>query len=754
MKAMPLPFPFDELRPNGVLNFTSVSDSSPSQPPTSTTLLRRHNHWSCTDNTNLLKEICYVGAAEPTSVLDTRRSPSPPTSTSTLSSSLGGGGGGGGGTASTDTTVAAPPSSLPENPSPLDKCGGGGSLGIDDWESVLPESPSQGPSILGLIMGDVEDPSLGLNKLLQSGGGGGSGGGDSHLDLEFSAGFSAVDHGLVFEPNSLAGESIVDPSLQGSSCSDFPNARLAAAVSNSNAIFSGMFQNQNQMVEGVDEKPQIFSSSQVVMNQNQTQFTQNPALFMPLPYASPVQDHHQNHHHHHLLGGAPPAKRFNSGSIGPNYPVKSPFLDSGQENFSRRQQQQQPHQVQLFPHHSHHHNVPQQQQRPSMAALAKQKMVNEDIANQQLQQGISDQLFKAVELIETGNSVLAQGILARLNHQLSSPIGKPFQRAAFYFKEALQLLLQNPSNHPSSNPNPSPFTIIFKIAAYKSFSEVSPVLQFANFTSNQALLEAFNGFDRIHIIDFDIGYGGQWASLMQELALRSNTTGGGPPFLRITAFASTSTHDNFELGFTQENLKNFANDLNIGFELEVVNVECLNSGSWPLPLNVSENEAIAVNLPVGSFFNYSLSLPMILRFVKHLNPKIVVSVDRGCSRMDAPFPHRVINALHSYSALLESMEAVTVNMDTQLKIERYLVQPCIEKVVTNPQSSNERAAPWKSVFLSSGFCPLTFSNFTESQAECLLQRTPVQGFHIDKRHSSLVLCWHRKELVSISAWRS
>ncbi|XP_022157453.1 scarecrow-like protein 6, partial [Momordica charantia] len=226
-----------------------------------------------------------------------------------------------------------------------------------------------------------------------------------------------------------------------------------------------------------------------------------------------------------------------------------------------------------------------------------------------------------------------------------------------------------------------------------------------------------------------------------------------PPFLKITAFASTSTHDDFELGFTQENLKNFAHDLSIGFELEVLNMESLNSGSWPLPLNVSENEAIAVNLPVGSFFNYSLPLPMVLRFVKHLCPKIVVSVDRGCNRMDAPFPFRVINGLQSYSGLLESMDAVSVNLDTQLKIERYLLQPGIEKLVMSRHGSNERLPPWRSLFLSSGFSPLTFSNFTESQADCLLHRTPVQGFHIEKRHSTLVLCWQRKELVSISAWR-
>lgn len=54
------------------------------------------------------------------------------------------------------------------------------------------------------------------------------------------------------------------------------------------------------------------------------------------------------------------------------------------------------------------------------------------------------------------------------------------------------------------------FTLVSKIGAYKSFSEILP-LKFANFTCNQALLEAMGGYDLIHIIDFEIGYGGQHA---------------------------------------------------------------------------------------------------------------------------------------------------------------------------------------------------------------------------------------------------
>ncbi|MFS7971781.1 putative transcription factor GRAS family [Helianthus anomalus] len=47
----------------------------------------------------------------------------------------------------------------------------------------------------------------------------------------------------------------------------------------------------------------------------------------------------------------------------------------------------------------------------------------------------------------------------------------------------------------------SPFSLIFKIGAYKPFSEVSPLVQFTNFTCNQALLEVLDGFDQVHIVD-------------------------------------------------------------------------------------------------------------------------------------------------------------------------------------------------------------------------------------------------------------
>ncbi|XVE74048.1 hypothetical protein DITRI_Ditri11bG0167600 [Diplodiscus trichospermus] len=729
MKAMPLPF--EEFQGKGALDLSSSSDSS-------LLLQNQHHHhhnqqqqqqegkWQ-----NNKEGCCYVGS-EPTSVLDTRRSPSSPTSSSTLSSSLGGSGGGGSG-ASTDTTGVAATTAVSgcnNNSQSVDigteKCG----LDMEDWESVLSGSPSQEQSILRLIMGDIEDPSMGLNKILLSGGG--------SQDMEFNAGFGMVDQGFSFEPITSGGNLVsnIDPPLAGS-CSDF--TRLGTVSTPTNPVFTssppnvlptslppgGVFAQQQQLqpLEALDEKPQIFNP-QVVINQNQAQFTQNQAMFLPLSYAQ-MQEHH--------LLSPPTPKRLNSGPIGPNYQgPKVPFSGSGQEFYLRRPRQQ----LQML------------QQRPTtvgMAAAAKPKIVSDELANQPLQQAIIDQLIQAAELIETGNPVLAQGILARLNHQLS-PVGKPFFRAAFYFKEALQILLRLNTSNTSAL---STCNMIFKIGAYKSFSEISPIVQFANFTCNQALLEVFEGCSRIHIIDFDIGYGGQWASLMQELVLRN----GGAPSLKITAFASPSTHDELELGFTLDNLKHFASEINMAFEIEIMSLESLNSGSWSLPFRLPENEAIAVNLPISSFSNYPSTLPVVLRFVKQLSPKIVVSLDRGCDRTDVPFPHHIILALQSYSGLLESLDAVNMNLDALQKIERFLLQPGIEKIVLGRHRSLERTPPWRSLFVQSGFSPLTFSNFTESQAECLIQRTPIRGFHVEKRQSSLVLCWQRRELIAASAWR-
>ncbi|KAK8487302.1 hypothetical protein V6N13_093427 [Hibiscus sabdariffa] len=273
MKAIPLSF--EEFQGKGALDFTSSSSCSDS----SLLLQNQQAKWQSNK-----EGFCYVGS-EPTS----RRSPSPPTSSSTLSSSFGESGGGGSG-ASTDCSCVAATKAVSSinnkgSSHPVDigteKCG----LGMEDWESILPGSPSQDQSILRLIMGDVDDPSsMGLNKILQPGG--------RSQDMEFNAGFGLVDvdQGFSFESN-------INPSIDMVSASAPSNPAFTSSPHN-------LLPTQQQPLEALDGKPQLFNP-QMIMNQNQ-----NPAMFFPLSYA---------HFQEHNLLSPPPPKRLNSGSSGPNF---------------------------------------------------------------------------------------------------------------------------------------------------------------------------------------------------------------------------------------------------------------------------------------------------------------------------------------------------------------------------------------------------------------------------------------------------
>uniref|UniRef100_J3M093 Uncharacterized protein n=1 Tax=Oryza brachyantha TaxID=4533 RepID=J3M093_ORYBR len=157
------------------------------------------------------------------------------------------------------------------------------------------------------------------------------------------------------------------------------------------------------------------------------------------------------------------------------------------------------------------------------------------------QQHLLDELAAAAKAAEVGNSIGEREILARLNQQLP-PIGKPFLHSASYLKDALLLALAD--GHHATTRLTSLLDVALKLAAYKSFSDLSPVL---------------------YIIDFDLGVGGQWASFLQELAHRCDTG--------LTTFVSATSHYPLELRLTRDNLSQFAADLGIPFEFNAINLD-------------------------------------------------------------------------------------------------------------------------------------------------------------------------------------
>ncbi|KAL5207183.1 hypothetical protein ABZP36_031618 [Zizania latifolia] len=676
---------------------------------------------------------------EPRSVLDCARSPSPPNSTSTLSSSLGGGAADTTGVAAVSESSAAAAEAtkwgapgehgsggggkeewgdgceLPPIPAALDV----GLVGGESWDAMLGNAAGGGheQSFLNWIMGaagDLEQPGPPLpvhqQPLIDN-----AGSGFPAVDL---LGFS-LDHHLSGVASGLS-----------SSCAMSHTATSGVKASLGFGLFSPEATSLEPpppsilFHEGIDPKPPILGEQPPSLLNHYHQQPPNPAatFFMPLP-SFPEHNHQST-----LL--QPPLKRHHA------MPDDLYLARNQLPSVARAAA----HGLTFSPLEA---PVPFQLQ-PSPPPTRGAMKTTAAEAQQQL---LLDELAAAAKAAEAGNSVGAREILARLNQQLPS-LGKPFLRSASYLKEALLLALADSHHGPSGIT--SPLDIALKLAAYKSFSDLSPVIQFANFTATQALLDEIGGTATscIHVIDFDLGVGGQWASFLQELAHRRGAGGVALPLLKLTAFVSTASHHPLELHLTQDNLSQFALELGIPFEFNAVSFDSFN----PVELiSATGDEVVAVSLPVGCSACVP-PLPVILRVVKQLGPKIVVAIDRGADRSDLPFTQHFLNCFQSCVFLLDSLDAAGIDVDSASKIERFLVQPRIEDAVLGRHKAH-KAMPWRSVFAVAGFKPVPLSNIAEAQADCLLKRVQVRGFQVEKRGAALTLYWQRGELVSISSWR-
>ncbi|XP_047061036.1 scarecrow-like protein 22 [Lolium rigidum] len=365
-------------------------------------------------------------------------------------------------------------------------------------------------------------------------------------------------------------------------------------------------------------------------------------------------------------------------------------------------------------------------------------------------QAAVDELLEAARRADAGDSTGAREILARLNQRLPSPPAPPghppLLRAAALLRDALLQRLP-PAAVPSA-PVRSPLDVALKLAAHKALADASPTVQFAGFTSTQAFLDALGaGARRVHVVDFDVGFGGHWPPLMQELAhqWRRSTTPTPAPALKLTALVSPGSRHPLELHLTQESLTRFAAELGIAFEFTAVAFDPF-SPSPPLT-GFSSDEAVAVHVTVGTD---ALALaPASLRVIKQLRPAVVVCVDHGCDRADLPLPNHALNVLRSCAALVESLDTAGASLDVVAKVEQFILRPRVDRLITG----GDKLPPWRSMFASTGFTPLQLSNATEAQAECLLRRSTNHGFHVEKRQAALALWWQRSELVSVSAWR-
>ncbi|XP_022772395.1 scarecrow-like protein 21 [Durio zibethinus] len=357
-------------------------------------------------------------------------------------------------------------------------------------------------------------------------------------------------------------------------------------------------------------------------------------------------------------------------------------------------------------------------------------------------------------------------------YQSVSLMGDSVQRVVAYFADGLAARLLT---------RKSPFcdmimkepTAEEEFLAFTCLYRVSPYYQFAHFTANQAIIEAFEKEEEInnralHVIDFDVSYGFQWPSLIQSLSDKASNC--KRISLRLTGYGRSLE----ELQETQTRLVSFAEEFrNLVFEFQGLlrgpMIKLIN-------LRKKKNETVVVNFVSHlNTLNNFLKISETLKSVHSLRPSIVILVEQEGSRSPRSFLSRFMESLHYFAAMFDSLDdCLPLESAERLSIEKNHLGKEIKTMVncdkdeeTKSCTRYEKMETWKSRMESHGFEEMKLSSKCLIQAKLLMKiRThysPLQceegeingGFRVFERDEgkALSLGWQDRCLLTASAWQ-
>ncbi|KAH7549756.1 hypothetical protein JRO89_XS13G0077400 [Xanthoceras sorbifolium] len=369
-------------------------------------------------------------------------------------------------------------------------------------------------------------------------------------------------------------------------------------------------------------------------------------------------------------------------------------------------------------------------------------------------------LIACAEAVACRDKSHASALLSELRAN-ALVFGSSFQRVASCFVEGLtdRLAMVQPLGAVGSIIAPT--MNIMDIASDKKEEalrlvyEYCPHIQFGHFIANSSILEAFEGKSFVHVVDLGMTLGlprgHQWRHLIQSLA---NRAGQPPQRLRITAVGLSV--DKFQT--IGDQLEVYAKDHGINLEFLVVesNLENLS----PKDIKVSENEVLVVNsiLQLHCVVKESRgALNSVLQIIHELSPKVLVLVEQDSSHNGPFFLGRFMEALHYYSAIFDSLDAMLPKYDTKrAKMEQFYFAEEIKNIVSCEGPArverHERVDQWRRRMSRAGFQAAPIKMLAQSQ-KWLKNNKVSESYTVLEEKGCLVLGWKSKPIIATSCWK-
>ncbi|GER46675.1 scarecrow-like transcription factor SCL8-L protein [Striga asiatica] len=374
-------------------------------------------------------------------------------------------------------------------------------------------------------------------------------------------------------------------------------------------------------------------------------------------------------------------------------------------------------------------------------------------------------LIDAAAAVSDGRPEAAAEILARFQQPAANPRGTPEQRLAAYMAAALRARVA-----PAQLSQPE---VLGKehAASTQMLYDASPCFKLGFMAANLAILEATaeQGLSKIHVLDFEIGQGGQYVHLLHALAAKwkTETPNYDGASLRITAVVDKSTAGGAaaeeKLRIVGDGLRALATRIGVPLAFAAKNLEIAELTRENL--GIRDGEALAVNL---AFRLYRLPDESVttenlrdetLRRVRGLSPEVVAVVEQELNTNTAQLEARVRDTWEYYGLLLDSLESTLArDSSDRVRIEEGLGRRMVNAVAREGLDRVERCevfGKWRARMCMAGFEPRRMSRLVVDSLRAKLNSGTRgnPGFSVSEESGGVGFGWMGRNLTVASAWR-